>query len=973
MPAVKKIRDSLSSGRAYFLTGLLKEHNIVLAVFEDPPEAEAVYNDLRALGETSACLFTEDDSLRAVALSNLLHRTKNIIVSDAVSVASGVPSRNEFTEKFRIVKGTELSPQDAAKKLCGMGFEKSDFVFDRGKFSLRGGVMDLWDFASPDPFRIRFGISGADSINLFDPSTQLSGRGIDTAEISGSPHGGEKIFSFFGEPCALARADGVSVEAVAAADYVFSPDGADTGIRRAPVYSARMDFLLKDLKSFASEGFRIKIFCAGNDAREYLEEEITFSGGIPAEYIHGDISGGFLSRPDKLLCLKSAEILGFGGRLSPAPRSAAAEKFTPEAVYKRGDIVVHEDYGIGKFIKLAEFEIKGKPVDYVSIAYADGTAHIPVEEFARLHRWKAPRGVRPVISRLGADEFKNKKSRVYKNVFSMAKEIMETGARRKKIRGVSFKPSSAENDFIRRFPYEETPDQRLASRRILSEMEKPFPMEHLLCGDVGYGKTEIAMRAAFRCCWGGYQAVCVVPTTILAQQQYYVFRERFKGFPVEIDMLSRFSASRRGEVVERLASGRTDILIATHSAFSKDIVFAKLGLAVIDEEHRFGVRQKEVLKNRYPSADILMMSATPIPRTLSMSFSGILSFSIIESPPPGRMRVETFTGYYNDDLLREAVRREISRGGQIFYVYNRISGINKLCEDFMKMFPRLRVVTAHAGMSAQKLSEVMRAFANGEYDVLISTVIIQSGLDISNVNTLIIRKSQLLGLSQMYQLRGRVGRGTKRAYCYFFYDSEVKKNSMKRLEFLRDYDALSSGLKIAMSDMELRGAGNIFGPQQHGYIKDVGSELYFKLLEKAVKRLKGEADVKECRIVFSSGGRYIPEDYVVSQEERFRLLMRLSRISSLEQLDRYEAEIVDRFGVYPETVKKLMESARLRITAIMAGISGIEETSSGFNVSKNGQSVFYALSQSDLIKKFQQGKAPESGCQPKAVPTKRER
>ncbi|MEA2081213.1 MAG: helicase-related protein [Elusimicrobiota bacterium] len=950
MPGVKKIRDSLSSGRAYFLSTLSGNNDSILAVFEDSGEAEAVYNDLCALYIKNAVLFTDNELLRAATLSAVSRSKKNIIISDAVSVVTGVPPRSDFSKNFRIFKGMALSPQDVVKKLSGMGFEKSDFVFDRGKFSLRGAVLDFWDFMSPQPVRIHFGITDADRMNFFNPSTQISGQKIETAEIVRSPRGEEKLLTFIKGPCVMARPNHVSFEGCEKAEYIFSAEGSDTGIRRAPVYSARMDFLIKDLKGFAREGFRIKIFCAGNDARTYLEEEISFRNGIPAEYIQGEISGGFLSRPDKLLCLKSGEILGFGGRQPVRRREIRPEKFKPDAVYSKGDIVVHEDYGIGQFIKLAEFKIKGKPVDYVSIAYADSTAHIPAEEFMCLHRWQAPRGVKPVISRLGAGEFKKRTARVYKNVFSMAKEIMETGAHRRKIKGFSFKPSAAEKDFISRFPYEETSDQRLASRRILSEMEKPSPMEHLLCGDVGYGKTEIAMRAAFRSCWGGGQVVCVVPTTVLAQQQYYVFRERFKGFPVEIDMLSRFSASRRSEILARAASGRTDILIATHSAFSKNLVFAKLGLAVIDEEHRFGVRQKEFLKNKYPASDILMMSATPIPRTLSMSLSGILSFSIIESPPPGRMRVETFTGSYNDNMLKEAVRREIARGGQIFYVYNRISGINKLCEEFKNMFPELRVTTAHAGMSSVKLAGVMRDFANGKYDVLISTVIIQSGLDISNVNTLIIRKSQLLGLSQMYQLRGRVGRGIKRAYCYFFYDAAVKKNSKKRLEFLRDYDALSSGLKIAMSDLELRGAGNIFGSQQHGYIKEVGAELYFKLLEKAVGQLKGESVEQECRVVFSSGGRFLPEQYVASADERFRLLMRLSRINSLRQLDVYEEEILDRFGEYPGEVRKLMESAKLRIAAAAAGISVVEETEGGFNVTKDGRHVFYQLSQPELIK-----------------------
>ncbi len=958
MPANTKplyIRDSSSAGRAYFLSGLLKKHDSILAVFEDAAAAEAVYNDLRALTAKTVGLFGDDDSLRAAALSSVFREKKNIIISDAVSVVTGVPARGDFTEVLSIIRGCELSPQAAVQKLVKIGFGKSDFVFDRGKFSLRGGVLDLWNFSDKLPVRIRFGVTKAENINFFDPATQLSAQSIQKIEIVRRPRGNEKLFSFIGQSCVLARPDGVSFAGCERAEYVFSLSGGDTGIRRAPVYSARMDFLIKDLEDFTAKGFRIKIFCQGPDARTYLEEEISFRRGIPAEYIRGEISGGFFSRQDKLLCLKSAEILGFGGRPSVVAKFAPAANCSPEAVYAKGDIVVHEEYGIGRFIKLAEFEIKGKPVDYVSIAYADGTAHIPAEEFSGLHRWKAPRGVKPVISRLGAEDFKKRKAKVYKNVFSMAREIMETGARRKTIAGIPFKPSAAEKDFILRFPYEETSDQRAASRRILSEMEKPAPMEHLLCGDVGFGKTEIAMRAAFRSCWGGCQVVCVVPTTVLAQQQCYVFRERFKGFPVEIDMLSRFSAFRRGEVLSRVASGRTDILIATHAAFSKDLVFAKLGLAVIDEEHRFGVRQKEILKNKYPSADILMMSATPIPRTLSMSLSGILSFSIIESPPPGRMRVETFTGVYSEKLLKEAVRREISRGGQIFYVYNRISGINKLHEEFTQLFPDLRVALAHAGMSSRKLSAIMGDFANGKYDVLISTVIIQSGLDISNVNTLIIRKSQLLGLSQMYQLRGRVGRGLRRAYCYFFYESGAKKNSKKRLEFLRDYDALSSGLKIAMSDLDLRGAGNIFGSQQHGYIKDVGAALYFKLLEKAVGQLKGDPAAEECRIIFSSGGRYFPENYVSSSEERFRLLMRLSRISSIEQLDSYGKELFDRFGEYPSEVEQLIESAKLKIAATAAGISSIEERPGGFSVIKNGRCCFYALRQRDLMKKLMGG------------------
>jgi len=936
------LRDSSPAGK----------HKKILGVFESSEESLIIFQDLKALGFGRALRFSNDVKEISRVLTFLYEKSDGIILTDKDSFSTGISLPSDFAKGLPVSRRRELSPQELAEKLLKLGFERDEFVFERGKFSLRGSVLDLWDFVSDKPVRINFGAARAEEIKFFDVSTQLSAGGTKNLKIFGNPSGKKKLRSFLEKSFLSVHPDFVKVGALNLCECILTPSGADPGVRRAPVYSGSIELFLKDIESFEKNNFTVRFFCENEETQSYLEGIISSKTNLKVNYSKAQISGGIVSWPDRFAALKSSEVFGFGAKFQdekPPPRKI----FKKDIVYKKNDVIVHEVYGIGLFIKLSQFVIKEKPSDYISIRYLDGTAHIPLEEFSKLHRYRAPSGVKPVLSRLGTKDFSKKKEKVYRETFEMAKEILKVNAKRKIVKGISFAPSPAEKNFAGQFPYEETKDQMEAIRRILREMEETKPMDHLLCGDVGYGKTEVAMRAAFRACWNGCQVICIAPTTVLAQQHFFVFQERFRNFPVKIQMLSRFTASGKKEILQNVKDGKTDILISTHAAFGEKVKFARPGLLILDEEHRFGVRQKEIMKKKYPDIDVLSMSATPIPRTLSMAMQKIMSFSIIETPPPGRTGIETFTEPFKKQTLKEAVMREISRNGQVFYVYNRISAIKRIYGEFREMFPEVKVEIAHAKMSPGKLSLLMRDFANGKFSVLLSTIIIQSGLDIPNVNTLIIRNSELLGLAQMYQLRGRIGRGVRKAFCYFFYGGAGGTGAARRrFELLQEFGELSSGFRLAMADMELRGAGNVFGPQQHGYIKTVGTELYFKLLEKAIYRAKGLTVPAACEIKFISGGRFIPADYVSSSDERFRLYIRLSRLSDIAQLRRFKEELADRFGPLTDAAEGLLDSVMLKILATKRKISRIEESRNGFILVKGNSSKLFSGNLKSLIKEL---------------------
>lgn len=596
-----------------------------------------------------------------------------------------------------------------------------------------------------------------------------------------------------------------------------------------------------------------------------------------------------------------------------------------------GDYVVHEQHGIGRYQGLSTLEIGGVKRDYLFLKYK-GTdrLYIPVDQIGLVQKYSGGEGHAPRLHSLGGGEWQRLKSRAGRSVEELARELLALYAARQAAEGYSFGPDHPwQQEFETQFPYEETPDQLQAVNDVKADLEKPHPMDRLICGDVGYGKTEVAMRAAFKVVLEGKQAAVLVPTTVLAQQHYRTFKERFDGFPVRIAQLSRFvSKSEQKKVLNEISAGKIDIVIGTHRLLSADVDFNDLGLLVLDEEQRFGVRQKEKIRKMRLEVDTLAMTATPIPRTLHLSLSGARDLSVIETPPEDRYPIQTYVLEYSDDLVREAVHRELNRDGQVFIVFNRVAQIESFAEKIRRIFPGVSVAVGHGRMPEADLERIMADFQDGYYQVLVCTTIIESGLDIPNVNTLIVSEADKFGLAQLYQIRGRVGRSNRLAYAYLTYrrDKIVNETAQKRLKAVKEFTELGSGFKIALRDLEIRGAGNILGAEQHGFITAIGFDLYCKLLEKAVAELKGgkpeEAVNPRLELRVSA---YIPSSYISSQAQKVEFYQGIYNAGSKEDLREIEDELTDRYGSPVEPVRNLLAVGLVRILAAGLGLELIQE------------------------------------------------
>jgi transcription-repair coupling factor (superfamily II helicase) len=595
---------------------------------------------------------------------------------------------------------------------------------------------------------------------------------------------------------------------------------------------------------------------------------------------------------------------------------------------KVGDHVVHEDHGIGRLTGFETRTVAGLTRDYLALAFADGDRlYVPHDQLDRVTRYVGADGSPPALSKLGGKAWDRMKSRARAAVREMAGELIALYEARAAARGYAFPPDDElTRELERTFRHRETPDQQRAIDAVADDMERPRPMDRLICGDVGFGKTEIAMRAAFKAAAAGKQVLMLVPTTILAQQHLATFRERFGDLPVSVDMVNRFrSPAEAREVLARYREGRLDILIGTHRLLSMDVQPKDLGLVIVDEEQRFGVAQKESLRQLRLRVDVLAMSATPIPRTLQISLSGLRDISVIETPPPGRRPIATHVGEYDESLVVEALRREHARGGQSFYLHNRVETIEEAGEALRALVPELRVVTAHGQMHEHELEEVMLAFVRGEADVLVATSIIESGLDIPQANTLVVERADTLGLSQLYQIRGRVGRSDVTAHAYLLYPdaSALTREASSRLRALADYTELGSGLRIAMRDLEIRGAGNLLGDEQSGHVAAIGFELYLEMLNEAVTRGQGEEPPEREVRVDIAVSAYIPTSYVPLEAAKIDLHRRIAMAATLEDVDALRDEIEDRFGPVPEPVAALLSVQRVRVKLRAAGASQI--------------------------------------------------
>ncbi len=669
----------------------------------------------------------------------------------------------------------------------------------------------------------------------------------------------------------------------------------------------------------------------GVNAEEPAGKNSSTSGALPLPpVVEGRLEEGFVL-PDLGLALVTENNLIPQRKKKKRPRYREGIRLSDYRELNSGDYVVHEQHGIGKYQGVSTLEINSVKRDYLLLKYR-GTdkLYIPVDQIGMIQKYSGGEDHAPRLHSLGGGEWQKLKSRANRAVEELARELLSLYAARQASDGYSFGPDHPwQQEFETYFPYEETPDQVQAINDVKSDLEKPYPMDRLICGDVGYGKTEVAMRAAFKVVMEGKQVAVLVPTTVLAQQHYRTFRERFEGFPVRIAQLSRFvSRGEQKEVLKDLAAGKVDIVIGTHRLLSGDLRFNDLGLLVLDEEQRFGVRQKEKIRKMRLEVDTLAMSATPIPRTLHLSLSGARDLSVIDTPPEDRYPVQTYVLEYSDDLVREAVHRELNRDGQVFIVFNRVAQIEAYAEKIRKMFPGVSVAVGHGRMAETTLERIMADFQEGYYQVLVCTTIIESGLDIPNVNTLIVNEADKFGLSQLYQIRGRVGRSNRLAYAYLTYrkDRIVNETAQKRLQAVKEFTELGSGFKIALRDLEIRGAGNILGAEQHGFITAIGFDLYCKLLESKVAELKGEQPRETVNPRLELGvNAYIPASYIESQAQKVEFYQRIYDAASNEELQEIEAELTDRYGSPVEPVTNLLSAGRIRILAAGLGIELIQQ------------------------------------------------
>ncbi|WP_053369050.1 transcription-repair coupling factor [Bacillus sp. FJAT-27245] len=716
--------------------------------------------------------------------------------------------------------------------------------------------------------------------------------------------------------------------------------------RQMQNFHGQMHLLKSEMERWRKGGYTV-LFLGADSERVGKLQRVLEDYGIEAGLASGDarlvpgsalimlgsLQGGFELPLQKIAVITEEELFSKRPKKSRQRQKLSnAERIKSYSELKVGDYVVHVNHGIGKYLGIETLVINGLHKDYLHIRY-QGTdkLYVPVEQIDLVQKYVGSEGKEPKIYKLGGSDWKRVKKKVQSSVQDIADDLIKLYAEREAAVGYAFSPDGdLQREFDASFPYQETEDQLRSIHEIKRDMEKPRPMDRLLCGDVGYGKTEVAIRAAFKAIADGKQVAFLVPTTILAQQHYETIRERFQDYPVTIGLLSRFrSRKQQTETIKGLKAGTVDIVVGTHRLLSKDVVYRDIGLLIIDEEQRFGVTHKEKIKQLKTNVDVLTLTATPIPRTLHMSMLGVRDLSVIETPPENRFPIQTYVMEYNGMLVKEAIERELARDGQVYFLYNRVEDIERKAEEISMLVPDARVTYAHGQMSENELESVMISFLAGEFDVLVSTTIIETGVDIPNVNTLIVHDADRMGLSQLYQLRGRVGRSNRIAYAYFTYrkDKVLTEVAEKRLHAIKEFTELGSGFKIAMRDLSIRGAGNLLGAQQHGFIDSVGFDLYSQMLKEAIEERRGKQKDEERPTVEIDLeiDAYIPDSYIRDGHQKIEMYKRFRGIEGIEDLNELEEELKDRFGEYPDEVSYLFNVAEIKIHSLKAGVESIKQ------------------------------------------------
>ncbi len=1007
------LKGLIGSAKTLLLANLfVRSGKNITVLLNDREEAAYFFDDLNNLGFAENTLFYPSSFKRSVQFGqaeqeNIVQRTEVLnrisqqkeqllVVTYPEALIEKVVAPDVLQKNtLQVTKGDKLSTGFLNEFLYEYGFERVDYVYQPGQFSVRGSIVDIFSYSAEDPFRLDFFGDEVESLRTFHIDTQISKEVINQVtivpNIQDSQMEGTRIsFPEFHKNSLWFGSDlnqfiehisgvykhlvvenpdeekiknelvpGSEIKATLKNYTVFDlgSDLAFTPIAiipfsnaRQPVFNKNFELLAENLETSGNNGYDIYILSNQEKQIERLQaifndikSSVKFT---PVQFI---LHEGFIDHDLKICCFTDHQIFERYHRFNLKNRKAEHEAISLKelGMLHQGDYVVHIDHGIGKFAGLVKTEVNGKIQEAVRLVYKDNDSLlVSIHSLHRISKFKGKEGTEPNISKLGSGAWQNLKNRTKAKVKDIAKELIALYARRRSEQGFAFSPDSyLQRELEASFIYEDTPDQEKATTAVKADMEKQIPMDRLVCGDVGFGKTEVAIRAAFKAVADSKQVAVLVPTTILALQHYKTFSERLKNFPATIEYVSRLkSTSEIKEILKKLADGKIDILIGTHRLVSADVKFKNLGLLVIDEEQKFGVSVKEKLKQMKVNVDTLTLTATPIPRTLQFSLMGARDLSIIQTPPPNRIPITTEVHGFNEQLIREAITYEMERGGQVFFIHNCVSNIYEVEDTIRKIVPGVKTGVGHGQMDGHKLEKVMLDFINGQFDVLIATTIIESGLDIPNANTIIINHAENFGLSDLHQLRGRVGRSNKKAFCYLIAPplSLVNAEARRRLKAIEEFADLGSGFNIAMQDLDIRGAGNMLGAEQSGFIADIGFETYHRILNEAVQELKQEEFaglfeeedqkqsqaflkvnyVNDCQ-VDTDMELLFPDSYISGTSERMLLYRELDSIENEDQLNKFKAGLVDRFGKMPRESAELLEVVQLRWKAIELGMEKV--------------------------------------------------
>ncbi|MFN5866976.1 MAG: transcription-repair coupling factor [Candidatus Kapaibacterium sp.] len=954
-----------------------------------PEVVSAWYHDLATIiPHTAVAAFPEisktrsainhhhEDMARIVDVVTTIEKSAvSVVIATPASFLIPLPRREAVViNTLQLRRGDTRGFEDLTTHLLLNGFERRDFVAQPGDIAIRGGIIDVFPVGWSTPLRIEFWGNSIDSIREFDPLSQRSIREHESVEFLArfisdehdefscrlTDYLHDETLIVLDEPDHLSTLfDDCEAHSLyellhSRATLLINPLGActlETQSSAQMSVDASMDELYDELIQNQDAGYAVFVCAEGSihtkrmhelldnvaDRRESDELNDVSLRIERIHWLHGTPHAGFTWPEERLSVITEHEVFN-RQRFRDARRYAPSAGLTLRELQqlRRGDLIVHIDKGVGRFDGLETITIAGSKQESVRLLFADDDVlYVHLNYLHKLQRYSAAEGVSAKLSKLGSGDWERKKARTKKKVKDIARDLITLYAQRKSLRGYAYPADTIwQKEFEASFMYEDTPDQARATAEVKSDMEVPMPMDRLVCGDVGFGKTEVAIRAAFKAAQAGKQVAVLVPTTILAQQHFLTFSERLRRFPVKVDVLSRFrTPEEQKNVLERVKAGEVDILVGTHRILSKDVEFRNLGLLIIDEEQRFGVSAKEKLRSIRANVDTLTLTATPIPRTLNFSLMGARDLSLIETPPRNRLPVQTSIIEWDNDVLHEAIARELERGGQLYLVNDSIHELDEIAMRLVEIMPGLRFGIAHGQMDPKKLENVMERFLERKFDVLLSTKIVESGLDIPNVNTMIINHADRFGLAELYQLRGRVGRSNTQAYCYLCVPpvKTLNRTAIRRLQAIEEHTDLGSGFHLAMRDLEIRGAGNLLGAEQSGFIAELGLETYQKIVDEAVRELRHdefsgmfpESELlnvsNEDLAVELDGDALLPESYVPKDTERFEFYKRLFNARTERSLEDISGELRDRYGALPPQAENLLFAVRLRLAALPAG------------------------------------------------------